>query len=83
MSAADLKVFVAQQIDEAASRIVTQKSPQRDELSFGKLEFYFSMQRFLTGKATTEDLGLFDAINDTLQQLQVVEKDKTFLPRLT
>jgi hypothetical protein len=32
----------------------------------------------LSGKATPQDLGLLDAINDTLQELGIVESGKTF-----
>jgi hypothetical protein len=32
----------------------------------------------LSDKATPQDVGLIDAINDTLQELGILEKGKTF-----
>jgi hypothetical protein len=37
-----------------------------------------SLRRILDGKANYQDIGLMDAINDTLQDLGIVEAKKTF-----
>ena len=37
-----------------------------------------SLRRILDGNANYEDIGLMDAINDTLQELGIVESNKTF-----
>ncbi|KPB59874.1 hypothetical protein ALO62_05010 [Pseudomonas amygdali pv. myricae] len=36
----------------------------------------------LQGKPTEQDLGMFDAINDSLQSLQILNSKQTFLERL-
>jgi hypothetical protein len=42
------------------------------------VKFFFALRRILDGKANFEDIGLMDAINDTLQELGIVESKKTF-----
>lgn len=37
-----------------------------------------ALRRIISGKATMQDAGLMDAINDTLQQLGVLEPGKAF-----
>ena len=38
-----------------------------------------SLRRLLDGKANYQDIGLMDAINDTLQDLGIVETKKPFI----
>lgn len=80
MTATDLIEFVETQINETSQKIIDQKLSARDELSFGKLSFYFAMRRHLNGRKTVQDIGLFDAINDSLQHMGIVAAGSTFLP---
>lgn len=41
------------------------------------------MRRVVDGTATREDLGLHDAVNDVLQQLNLVKEKATYLQRIT
>ena len=61
-----------------AKKISDETSQKIDEHSLGKVKFFFALRRILDGKANFEDIGLMDAINDTLQELGIVESKKTF-----
>jgi hypothetical protein len=69
--------FIETKLNEYAQKIV-KGGEKSDELAFGQLSFYLSLRRVLNGKATPQDIGLVDAINDTLQELGIIGKDKTF-----
>jgi hypothetical protein len=79
MSKANFETFVDEQITRSARSLADQKSSRLDNVGFGKLGFYLALRRVLNGETTDEDLGLMDAINDSLQALEVLEKDETFL----
>lgn len=69
--------FIETKLNEYAQKIV-QGGEKSDDLAFGQLSFYLSLRRVLNGKATPQDLGLLDAINDTLQELEIINEGKTF-----
>lgn len=73
----NLSDYIETQLNEHAQKIVT-RSQRSDEMALGELTFYMALRRVLGGEATMQDLGLMDAINDTLQQLGRVEKGETF-----
>jgi hypothetical protein len=73
----ELTNFIETKLNEYAQKIV-QGSQKSDELAFGQISFYLSLRRVLSGKATPQDIGLVDAINDTLQELGIVDQGKTF-----
>lgn len=79
MSKVDFETFVESQINQAAQSIVTKKSARLDDVAFGKLGFYLATRRAMNGTASPEDLGLLDAVNDSLQALQLLDGDETFL----
>ena len=41
-----------------------------------------ALRRITKGEATTQDLGMADAVNDTLQEAGIIDKDKTFVSLL-
>lgn len=73
----NLSDYIETQLNEHAQKIVT-RSQRSDEMALGELTFYMALRRVLSGQATMQDMGLMDAINDTLQQLGRVEKGETF-----
>lgn len=79
MSKVDFETFVEGQINQAAQSIVTRKITRLDDVAFGKLGFYLVMRRAMDGTASSEDLGLLDAIDDSLQALRLLDGDETFL----
>lgn len=83
MIKADFETFVEDQINLAAQSIATKKSAKLDDIGFGKLVFFLSVRRALQGSANAEDIGLLDAINDSLQVLGVLDSSKTFLDSFT
>ena len=55
------------------------RSEQIDDYAFGEISWYLTLRRVLAGKGTPQDLGLMDAINDTLQQKGFIGQGATFL----
>ena len=53
-------------------------SDKKDAHALGELTFYMAIRRVLKGEATIQDLGMMDAINDTLQEAKIIEESKTF-----
>ncbi len=49
-----------------------------DEHALGEMTFYMALRRILNGTYTYQDVGLMDAINDTLQELKLIEGTVTF-----
>lgn len=69
--------FIEKKLNAYAESI-RQGGAKIDELALGELTFYMALRRVLTGQPTPQDIGLMDAINDTLQELGLVERTKTF-----
>lgn len=72
-----LKVFVDEQINLAAQKIIA-KGDKSDEIAAGKIDFFIALRSALTGAPGKRELGLLDAVNDTLQHLNLVDARKTF-----
>ncbi len=49
-----------------------------EEHALGEVIFYAALRRALMGKPTRQDLGLLDAVNDTLQELGILNAQQTF-----
>ncbi len=73
----NLQQFVEDKINHYAQMIANHKD-KADELAMGQLSFYMAFRRVLKGEASTQDLGMMDAINDVLQKKGIVEKGSTF-----
>ena len=73
----DLNSFIEQKLNRYAKAIID-GSAKIDEHALGEMFFYMALRRVLTGKATYQDIGMMDAINDTLQEKGIVEASKTF-----
>lgn len=72
-----LNAFVEDKLNRYAQKIVS-GGAITDDLAVGELTFYITLKRALNGAATTQDLGLLDAVNDTLQELGLVQAGETF-----
>jgi hypothetical protein len=75
----NFKVFVEEQIYLTEQKLHNGKSARLEDVAYGKLGFYLALRRVLAGTSTTEDLGLMEAVNDTLQALKLLDDDETFL----
>ena len=73
----ELRSFVEKKIKYYADMIIKYDG-KADELAMGELTFYMAVQRAMTNKATTQDVGMLDAINDFLQEKGIVDKKTTF-----
>lgn len=58
---------------------IAESGEQIDEYAFGEIYWYLALRRVLVGKGTPQDLGLMDAINDTLQKKGFISNGATFL----
>ncbi|WP_095107821.1 hypothetical protein [Pseudomonas sp. Irchel 3E20] len=78
MTNIELNVFIETELNLLARRIIDKKNVS-DEIAHAKIGFYLSLRRVLNSKETPADIGFLDAINDTLQALGIIEKNRTFL----
>jgi len=74
--------FIEEQINLAAQRVITKKSAQLDDIAYGKLGVFLGLRRTLQNDATAQDIGMLDAMNDSLQYLGVLGKGETILERI-
>jgi hypothetical protein len=68
---------VEEKINYYAKRII-ERGDKADEHALGELTFYMAFRRVLEGKATIQDVGMLDAINDTLQESGIISEQDTF-----
>jgi hypothetical protein len=77
MAQSDLQEYINGKVNANAQKILD-KSDAFDEVAVGALNFYTALRQALAGKLDKKELGLLDAINDTLQELKIIESGKTF-----
>ena len=70
--------FVETKLNQYAARVV-EGSEQMEDYAFGEISWFLTLRRVLAGKSTPQDLGMMDAINDTLQQKGFIGQGTTFL----
>lgn len=73
----DLAKFADDKMSHYAQKIID-GGVKVDEHAVGEMTFYITLRRVLAQKATLQDVGMLDAINDVLQELGLVESGKTF-----
>jgi hypothetical protein len=73
----NLDTYLEEKINYYANMIVDH-STRADEVALGHLTFYMSLRRAVNGKASMQDVGLLDAINDLLQAKGLVGAEETF-----
>lgn len=73
----ELTAFIEDKINHYGNMIVS-RGDKADDLALGELTFYISLRRAMNGTATTQDIGLLDAVNDTFQQLGILDKKQSF-----
>ena len=74
----DLKKYTDDNLHKYAQKIANVTSQKIDEHALGKVEFFMALRRILDGKGNYHDIGLMDAINDTLQDLGIIDSKSTF-----
>ena len=73
----NIEEFIENKINSYAQDIID-KGDKYDQLSLGEIGFYMSLRSVLKGNATKQDIGLMDAVNDTLQALDIIKSNETF-----
>jgi len=73
----DLSQFIEEKLNYYADAIITGHE-KIDEHALGEMTFYMALRRILTKNATFQDIGMMDAINDTLQELGLIDETVTF-----
>lgn len=76
----NLEDFIENKINTYAQNIID-KGDKYDQLAIGEISFYLSLRNVVKGKATKQDIGLIDAVNDTLQALKIINADESFYKR--
>ncbi|RML68668.1 hypothetical protein ALQ54_01545 [Pseudomonas syringae] len=79
MSNTELTAFVEERVTRAQQTLADGKVSKLDDVATGKLSVFLPLQRALQGTGTPQDLGVLDAINDTLQSLKILESKETLL----
>jgi len=74
----EIMQFIEDKLNSYAEKI-KDSSARSDEHALGELTFYMALRRVLAGKGTPQDLGMMDAINDTLQEKGILQQGGTFL----
>ncbi len=73
----ELDSFIEDKLNHYAQTIID-GTDRRDEHALGELYFYIALRRVTSGHGTTQDVGMMDAINDTLEKLGLIEPGKKF-----
>ena len=73
----NLEEFIEKKINDYAQNIID-KGDKYDQLAVGEIIFYTSLRSVIKGNATKQDIGLIDAVNDTLQALEIINSDESF-----
>jgi len=72
-----LSELIEEKLNYYAQAIITGNT-KRDEHAMGELSFYLALRRIINQTANPQDIGLFDAINDTLQAKGLISSKQTF-----
>ena len=48
----------------------------------GELKFYMALRRCIKNESTIEDIGMLDANNDVLQEVNLIDNSATFLNKI-
>ncbi|AJC21971.1 hypothetical protein [Pandoraea pulmonicola] len=72
-----LREFANEQLNIAA-RTIENKGDKMDKVAAGKIEFFLALRSVLSGEVEKRELGLIDAVNDTLQFIKLIGDKETF-----
>nr|WP_236502270.1 hypothetical protein [Pseudomonas tremae] len=75
----EFAAFVEEQITLVSGILADKKANKLGDLAQGKLTFFSALSRVLQGEKNSQDLGMLDAINDSLQALDVLKSEETLL----
>jgi hypothetical protein len=73
----DLAKFIEDKLNYYADAII-KGHEQIDEHALGEMTFYMALRRILLKKHTFQDVGMMDAVNDTLQELKLIPSNTSF-----
>ena len=73
----ELSTLIEKKLNQYAKSII-EGGIKQDEHALGEMIFYMTLRRVLAKKATLQDIGMLDAINDTLQEKGIIDSSKTF-----
>lgn len=70
--------FIEQQINGAAQQII-RDGDKLDDFAGGQLAFYLNLRKVVKKTASRSEMGMLDAVNDTLQALGIIERSQTLV----
>ena len=68
--------FLEEEIGVAAGKLIA-KDITSDDIALGRLNVLQSLRRTMDNKSTPEDVGMWGAFHDILQQLGVLDSKET------
>jgi len=80
MTKAELQAFAQAQVDLLKPKAVDTQTASGQRAK-GKLLFYEALLAIYAGTQTSEQFGLLDAVNDTVQELGAFASDVTFFSK--
>ncbi|KPZ29012.1 Uncharacterized protein ALO38_03750 [Pseudomonas coronafaciens pv. zizaniae] len=75
----EFAAFVEEQITLVSGILADKNANKLGDLAQGKLTFFSALSRVLQGEKNSQDLGMLDAINDSLQALDILKSEETLL----
>jgi len=81
MKKSAFRKLIEDEIEDAASDI-TARGTRSDDIALGRLKIFLSLRRTLDSKTTPEDVGVWDALNDILRLLRVLDSKETIFSGL-
>ncbi|AZE60458.1 MULTISPECIES: hypothetical protein [Pseudomonas fluorescens group] len=81
MKKSEFSVYLEEQIFSARTRI-SPKLSKSDRVDSGRLDFLTALKNVVDGAASPEDFGTVGAVNDVLQELELLSGSETLLARL-
>ena len=81
MKKSEFSAYLDKEINTAQGRI-SPKDSKSDKVDSGRVEFLTALKDVVDGKPQPKNVGVFGAVNDVLQTLGLLSRDKTLLSGL-
>jgi hypothetical protein len=81
MKKSEFSAYLDKEINTAQGRI-SSKGSKSDKVDSGRVEFLTALKDVVDGKPQPKNVGVVGALNDVLQTLGLLSRDKTLLSGL-
>ena len=73
----DLDDFISDKLQHYG-KTIRETDGDAEDHALGEVSFYAALRRYRAGRPTMQDLGMLDAVNDTIQELGILKSGQTF-----